>query len=134
MAEEPEPPELPETQPEAAEERKLPAPLRALEELLTVPLPELVRLYNDTVDKLRTISELFARGVVPYNEIKRITSQLTMNAATLAAAIRMKLSGVDVYSILEELEMEAEEMRERAERMRAEEERRRFARRGLALR
>ena len=134
MAEEPEPPGLPETQPEAAEERKLPAPLRVLEELLTVPLPELVRLYNDTVDKLRTISELFARGVVPYNEIKRITSQLTMNAATLAAAIRMKLSGVDVYSILEELEMEAEEMRERAERMRAEEERRRFARRGLALR
>jgi len=123
-----------ETQPEAAEERKPPAPLRALEELLTVPLPELVRLYNDTVDKLRTISELFARGVVPYNEIKRITSQLTMNAATLAAAIRMKLAAVDVYSILEELEMEAEEMRERAERAREEEERRRFARRGLALR
>jgi len=123
-----------ETQPEAAEERKPPVPLRALEELLTVPLPQLIGLYNDTVDKLRTISELFARGVVPYNEIKRITSQLTMNAATLAAAIRMKLSAVDVYSILEELEMEAEEMRERAERMRAEEERRRFARRGLALR
>jgi hypothetical protein len=134
VAEEPELPELPETQPEAAEERKPPAPLRALEELLTVPLPELVKLYNDTVDKLRTISELFARGVVPYAEIKRITSQLTMNAATLAAAIRMKLSAVDVYSILEELEMEAEEMRERAERMREEEERRRFARRGLALR
>jgi len=123
-----------ETQPEEAEERKPPAPLRALEELLTVPLPELVRLYNDTVDKLKTISELFARGVVPYAEIKRITSQLTMNAATLAAAIRMKLSAVDVYSILEELEAEAEEMRERAERMREEEERRRFARRGLALR
>jgi len=123
-----------ETQPEEAEERKPPAPLRALEELLTVPLPELVRLYNDTVDKLKTISELFARGVVPYAEIKRITSQLTMNAATLAAAIRMKLSAVDVYSILEELEAEAEEMRERAERMREEEERRRLARRGLALR
>jgi hypothetical protein len=134
VAEEPELPELPETQPEVAEERKPPAPLRALEELLTVPLPELVRLYNDTVDKLRTISELFARGVVPYAEIKRITSQLTMNAATLAAAIRMKLSAVDVYSILEELEAEAEEMRERAERAREEEERRRFARRGLALR
>ena len=134
MAEEEELTAPAETQPEEAEERKPPAPLRALEELLTVPLPELVRLYNDTVDKLKTISELFARGVVPYAEIKRITSQLTMNAATLAAAIRMKLSAVDVYSILEELEAEAEEMRERAERMREEEERRRLARRGLALR
>ena len=134
MAEEEELAAPAETQPEVAEERKPPAPLRALEELLTVPLPELVRLYNDTVDKLRTISELFARGVVPYAEIKRITSQLTMNAATLAAAIRMKLSAVDVYGILEELEAEAEEMKERAERMREEEERRRFARRGLALR
>jgi len=127
-------PELPGTQPEATEERRPPTPVKALEELLTVPLPELVRLYNDTVDKLRTISELFARGVVPYAEIKRITSQLTMNAATLAAAIRMKLAAVDVYSILEELEAEAEEMKERAERMREEEERRRLARRGLALR
>jgi signal transduction histidine kinase len=134
VAEEEELAELPETQPEAAEERKPPAPHEALKELLAVPLPQLIGLYNETVDKLRTISELFARGVVPYNEIKRITSQLTMNAATLAAAIRMKMTAVDIYSILEELEAEAEEMRERAERMREEEERRRFARRGLALR
>jgi hypothetical protein len=46
----------------------------------------------------------------------------------------MKLSAVDVYGILEELEAEAEEMKERAERAREEEERRRLARRGLALR
>ena len=123
-----------ETQPEAAEERRPPSPTEALKELLTVPLPELIRLYNDTADKLRTISELFARGVVPYTEIRRITSQLTMNAAVLAAAIRMKMTAVDVYSILEELEAEAEEMKERAERMREEEERRRLVRRGLALR
>lgn len=134
MAEEPELPGPAETEPEETEERRPPTPVKALEELLTVPLPELVKLYNDTVDKLRTISELFARGVVPYAEIKRITSQLTMNAATLAAAIRMKLSAVDVYSILEELEAEAEEMKERAERKREEEERQRLARRGLALR
>jgi signal transduction histidine kinase len=123
-----------ETQPEAEEARKPPAPHEALKELLTVPLPELIKLYNDTVERLRALSELFARGVVPYAEIKRITSQLTMNAATLAAAIRMKMTAVDIYSILEELEMEAEEMKERAERAREEEERRRFARRGLALR
>jgi hypothetical protein len=134
VAEEPELPGPAETEPEETEERRPPTPVKALEELLTVPLPELVKLYNDTVDKLRTISELFARGVVPYAEIKRITSQLTMNAATLAAAIRMKLSAVDVYSILEELEAEAEEMKERAERKREEEERQRLARRGLALR
>jgi hypothetical protein len=134
VAEEPELPGPADTEPEETEERRPPTPVKALEELLTVPLPELVKLYNDTVDKLRTISELFARGVVPYAEIKRITSQLTMNAATLAAAIRMKLSAVDVYSILEELEAEAEEMKERAERKREEEERQRLARRGLALR
>jgi signal transduction histidine kinase len=134
VAEEEELPELPETQPEAAEERKPSSPHEALKELLTVPLPELIRLYNETVERLRALSELFARGTVPYSEIKRITSQLTMNAATLAAAIRMKMTAVDIYSILEELEMEAEEMKERAERAREEEERRRFARRGLALR
>jgi len=134
VAEEEELPELPETRPEAAEERRPPSPTEALKELLTVPLPELIRLYNDTADKLRTLSELFARGVVPYTEIKRITSQLTMNAAILAAAIRMKMTAVDIYSILEELELEAEEMKERAERAREEEERRRLARRGMALR